>query len=128
MRINSKGSQQGFAILETIVALAILGSAGVALLSGAASGMKATSIIQERTIAQSLVRSQLEFVENHAYLTYPSIYPINPGLIMPPGWELSSSNVSLVHATDDGLQRVNVVVRHNGEPIFSVETYKVNRN
>lgn len=120
-------NQHGVTLLETLIALAILGIVAVALLSGLATGVKATSITEERAIAESLLRSQIEYVESLSYVSYPGQYLINPGLTIPASWELSSPTTSLVHATDDGLQKVAFSAIHNGNTILTIFIYKVNR-
>ena len=60
-------NEKGFALIETIVALAILGTVAVAFLSGLATSVKATVISEERAIAESLVRSEMEYIKKCAY-------------------------------------------------------------
>lgn len=120
--------QAGISLLETIVALAILGVVALALLSGLATGVTATSVTEERAIAESLLRSQIEYVESRAYVSYPAQYTINPLLNIPTGWAIPTPTTSLVHATDDGLQKVAVSAIHNGETVLTISIYKVRRS
>jgi len=120
-------SEKGFALIETLVALALMGIIGVSLLSGAATATKATTITGEQATAQSLVRSEIEYVKNYPYQYSASTYPVNPSLTIPAGWSVPLPTVAPVHATDDGIQSVNVTAEHNGETILTVEIYKVDR-
>ena len=122
-----KGSQSGMTLIETLVALAILGLVAATFLYGLATASKATIIANEQTIAESLVRSEIEYVKNCDYQYLASEYPIAPALTIPEGWVVPPPVVELVHATDDGIQKVTVTAEYNGETIFSVVVYKVDR-
>ena len=121
-------SQKGFSLVEILVAMAIMSLVGVALLSGLATGIKTTDVAEEHAIAESLVRSQIEYIENHTYVKYPSQYPLNPSLVIPIGWEVPVPAVSLVHATDDGLQKITVTAVHRDKTVLTLDVIKVNRN
>ena len=119
--------EKGFAIIETLVALALLGIIAVALLSGVATASKASSIANERAIAESLVHSEAEYVKSCAYQDSASEYPVDPSLTVPDSWTVPPPVVGLVHATDDGIQEVTVTAEHNGEEVLSLKIYKVDR-
>ena len=120
-------SEKGFALIETLVALALLGIIAAGILSGAATGVKATVITDDQAIAQSLVCSEIEYVKNYPYQYSVSTYPVDPTLTVPEGWVVPPPVVGPVHATDDGVQSVNVTAERNGEVKFSLEMYKVDR-
>ncbi|MFC1909405.1 hypothetical protein ACFLXD_06120 [Chloroflexota bacterium] len=119
--------ETGFAILETLVAIALLGIIAVAFLSAMATASKAHSITDERAIAESLVRSEVEYVKSLAYQYSATEYPVDPSLTVPQGWTIPPPTVSLVHATDDGVQKVTATAERNGESILSIVLYKVDR-
>ena len=121
-----RSGEAGIMLLEILVALAVLGTAGVAFVSALGTVSKATAIADERALAESLVRSQLEYVESYAYQAVPITYPADPALTIPAGWTITST-AALVHVTDDGMQKVTVQVTHLGKAVLSVVTYKVNR-
>ncbi len=120
-------NERGIFLAETIAALAILSIVVVALLSGVATASKATAVTNEQTIAESLVRSEIEYVKNYAYQSFPATYPVKPGMNIPWSWNVPAPTTEKVHVTDDGIQRVTVTAQHNGETILSVNIYKVNR-
>jgi prepilin-type N-terminal cleavage/methylation domain-containing protein len=120
-------SEKGFALIETLVALVLMGIIAVSLLSGAATATKATDITGEHATAQSLIRSEIEYIKNYSYQYSASTYPVDPSLTVPGGWVVPAPDVAPVHATDDGIQSVNVTAEHNGKTIFTVEMYKVDR-
>jgi len=119
--------ERGFSLLETLVALAILGVAAAVFLSSLATTSKATIINEEQTLAESLVRSQVEYVKSCTYQPGTSEYDVNPALTVPVNWSVPPPAVAPLHGSDDGIQIVTVSALRNGETILSVETYKVDR-
>lgn len=120
-------SETGAALIETIVALALLSIISVAFLSGLGTATKATVINSEQATAESLVRSQIEYVKKYPYQYDTSEYPVAPALTIPEGWTVPPPVVESVHATDDGIQKITVTAEHNGEAVLSLVTYKVDR-
>ena len=120
-------SEKGMSLIETAVALAILGIVAVAYLGGIGTSLKSTTIAKIQVTAQSLVISEIEYVKNYPYQYSASEYPVDPALDIPLGWSVPPPVVGLVHATDDGIQKVTVKAEYNGKKIISMVTYKVNR-
>ena len=120
-------NEKGFSFIETIVALAVLGLVAVTFLSGLFTTSKATIITKERAVAESLARSELEYIRNCTYQYDTNEYEVNPMLDIPKGWGMAPPVVELVHETDDGIQKVTVSVERNGETILSLFTYKADR-
>ncbi len=107
-----------------LMALAIIAIIAVAFVSALASAAKATSIDKERTMAESLARSELEYIKNS---TYSSSYDVDSSITMPSGWTIDPPVVSSVPARGSGIQQVVVSVIRNGREIISLTDYKVNR-
>jgi len=120
-------SQKGFALIETLVALGIFGLVAVTSLSGMATITQGNVIASERATAESLVRSEIEYVKRCAYQYDASEYPIDSTLTIPQGWSLAPPAVEPVHATDDGIQKITITAEHNGKSVLSIEIYKVDR-
>jgi len=59
--------QRGFTLIEVIIAMALLGIIAIAFLGALATASSAIIISDERTTAESLARSQLEYVKNQDY-------------------------------------------------------------
>ena len=120
-------SEKGLAFIEAIVALAVLGLVAAAFLSGLCTLSAATIVTGEHTVAESLARSQLEYIRNCTYSPDTEEYEINPMLDIPEGWSIAPTFVEPVHQTDDGIQKVTVCVKRKGEAVLSLFTYKVDR-
>ena len=120
-------SELGYSLMETLVALAIIGIVAAIFLSGMATTTKANIITDKKATAESLVYTEIEYVKNFAYQYDASLYPVDPALTIPEGWAVPQPVVELIHATDDGAQKVTVTAQHNGEEVLSVNVYKVDR-
>lgn len=120
-------NEEGFALIEASLSIALLGIIGVCFLSAITTGTNASFITDEKATAQSLVRSEIEYVKNYPYDYFTSEYPVDPSITIPAGWSIPTPSVGALHATDDGIQSVNVTAEHNGETILLVEVYKIDR-
>ena len=120
-------NEKGFSFLETILALAILGLVAVAFLSGLGTSVKASMTTQERAVAESLARTEIEYIRNCTYEYDTDYYDVNPAIDIPEGWSMAPPVVEPVHETDDGIQKVTVGVKRNGETVLSLFIYKVDR-
>jgi len=122
-----KHNESGAALISTLVAVAIAGILAAAFLSGLATATTAIHIADELTVAESLARSEMEYVRDYAYQYDATVYPVDPLLDIPTGWVVPTPAVELVHATDDGIQKITVSVEHNGKTVLTIEDYKVDR-
>jgi len=72
------GSAKGLTLVETLIAVAILGAIGVALLSGMYTGYRSLAISQEKTYAESLAKSQVEYIKSQPYISVLNYDPSDP--------------------------------------------------
>jgi len=71
------GNSRGFTLIEVLIALAILGVAGVAFLTALTTASTAIIVGDERTTAESLVRSELEYVTSQPFCSPPWSYNVS---------------------------------------------------
>jgi len=121
------GSEKGISTIEVLVGIVLLGLVAVSYLGGVGTGTQATVITKEQAIAESLVRSQAEYVKGCAYQYGASEYPVDPTLDIPEGWTVPPPAVVPVHSVDDGMQEATVTAQHEGETVLSIVIYKVAR-
>ena len=123
-----KKNERGFTLIEVLVALAIVSLVVVAFLMAINTAAKANIIANERTTAESLARSQMEYVKGIGYVDAPTSYtaaPIPQGHI-DAGYSATITALPLQNP-DDGIQRITVTVERYSEPVLTLEDYKVNR-
>ena len=136
-------NEKGISLIEVLIALAILGLVAAAFLSGLATASMSLFIADERTTAESLARSQMEYVKNLGYqLADPgdevvyfkiadipeaegyTIWSINRAgdtvedIIGVP-WYSDLPFVDEDVEIDAGLQKIRLVVKHHGKEIFT---------
>ena len=117
------GEERGLGLVETLVAVAILGTSVVAFVVALSTGSIAVGKQGEEVVAQGLAQAQLEDTKSQAYDTEASTYPT---IESPDGYTVSVV-VSAVPNADADIQKITVDILHGGESIITVEDYKVNR-
>lgn len=122
------GHESGMALVETVIALAILGATAVIFLGGLMTVSKAAYIADERGTAVSLAQLQMEWVKAADYVYDATQYSAAP---LPDNKDYLGYSVSVtaepLHVPDDGIQRITIDVNRSGRPAFILETYKVDR-
>lgn len=116
------------ALLETLVALAVLGSVSVAFLSGLATTSRASMIVDEQTTAESLARSQMEWVKKISYTYEATEYSPQP-IFSGDDYIGYSASIAAerLHVPDDGIQKVTVIITHYNKEVIELVGYKVDR-
>ena len=69
-------SRKGMTGIEVIVALGLLGLTAVVFLGGLSTALKASYLADERSVAESLARSEMEYVKSQPYSTDPWSYTV----------------------------------------------------
>ena len=115
-------------LIETIVALAILGAISVTFLSGLATTSKAMFTTDEQTTAESLAQSQMEWVKNTDYVYDATQYSPAP---IPNSKDYINYSVVItaepLHDPDDGIQKITVTIKHSDKGLTKLKGYKVDR-
>jgi prepilin-type N-terminal cleavage/methylation domain-containing protein len=62
-----QGSSRGLTMIEVLIAIAILGIISIGFLSALATSSLSVALGDERTVAESLARRQMEYVKNQGY-------------------------------------------------------------
>jgi prepilin-type N-terminal cleavage/methylation domain-containing protein len=120
--------ETGQTLIETLVALAILGVIAVAFLSGLTTTSRVAYTADERATAESLARSQMEWAKNASYSYDATSYSIAP-IFATDDYINYSANIAAepLHDPDDGIQKITVIITRSGEVVFQLEGYKVDR-
>ena len=129
--------QKGVMLLEILVGLAILGAIAVAYMSGLTSTFNAIGISQEKVAAESLAKSQVEYIKTQDYVKVADYDPGDPAnryeLITVPsdltaaGYSVNiTTPVELISEMEGGfeLQSVNITVRRNNQQKLQISVYR----
>ncbi|MBI4328977.1 MAG: type II secretion system protein [Chloroflexi bacterium] len=136
--------QGGFTLIETLIALGLLGFIGVAFMSSMTSSLGATDLTDVRVTGENLVRAQLEYIRRQAYFRPPTapylIPPENapgayavppPGITPPPGYLMTLEIAQYCDSTGcyplDQIELVTAKVTREGRPITHVSNLKTKR-
>ena len=133
-------TEKGFSLLETLIALGLLGIIAVGFLSGLSTTFKAVMVSQERVVAESLAKSQLEYIKAQDYVLTADYNPADPEKryelidipadLVEKGYDIEISPPETIISPGDDefeLQSITVAVRRNGEKIITISDYKVGR-
>ncbi len=115
------GTEKGASLIETLVALALMGIIAVSFMGGLATSSKSRSIADEHVSARLIAESQMEDIKKQTYsFSYDTAQ-------IPPGYEGYSSTVAIDNMRNGNIQKITVAVRHHNRTIVTLESYKVNR-
>lgn len=112
------GAQRGSSLLETLIALGILGAVAGAVLSALSTGSMSTATLDEQVTVESLARTQLETIKSSPYDPAGDYLPMDI-----PGYSISVNTVII--AGDK--QEINVIISREGRPLMKVTDCKVDR-
>ncbi len=111
----------GIGLVESLVAIAILGIGVTALVTDLSAGSIAVTTQNEAAIAQGLAQTQMEVTKAAPYdpagTTYVSISA-------PDGYAVAINTDSDIFG-DKNIQKITVAVIHDTEKVLTLEGYKV---
>ena len=116
-------SERGFALVETLVAVAVLASALVVFLAGLSTDSLSTAESDRLSTAHEIARSQMELTKAAAYTAAPYSYPT----VTPPATYGVSASASTISGGDANIERITVTVTKDSVAVFSLEGLKANR-
>ncbi len=111
--------ERGFGLIEVLIALAIIGVIAAGFLLALGTSFKSLMLADDLTTAESLARSQMEYVKKQVYdvnCTYLKIQS-------PPDYQIASNCTP----RKNGEQKITVTVRHHEVEVVTLEGYKVDR-
>ena len=153
-RLSSKATKAfgrasgGFTLIEVLIALALFAIIAIVFAGGLATASRAVLTADVRTRAESLARTQMESIKNEQYSPAPTEGVGNYTKInVPAGYSICSFNRTSPPAncgprilaipwdsgnntavpTDNGLQKITLVIMHDDRQVITLEGYKVDR-
>ena len=113
----------GISLVEAIVTIAIIGVALVAFSIALSTGSLAVNESDQEVTAQSLARTQMEFIKGYPYDPYAATYP---AVDTTDNYSISVA-VTPVPDADVNIQKVTATISRDAVVLLTVEDYKVNR-
>ena len=115
--------ETGITLVESLVAIAILGGGVLTLVLAMSGGALAVQENDQQVTAQGLARAQLEYTKSYPYDSGATTYPI---VSAPDGYGITVV-VAAVPGADSNIQKITASVARDGNVILTAEDYKVNR-
>lgn len=130
--------QGGFSLLETVIAVAIIGTIGVVLLRAVDANNRTTGRLDQQTVAQNMVSAAVEYIRsrtwdyNDDYSDLETSVPpeLNTSLTLSIVAECNNDGTDIFSGCDDNStwQRISLTVSAPGSgTIFRICTFKANR-
>jgi prepilin-type N-terminal cleavage/methylation domain-containing protein len=122
-----QGRSRGFTLLEVVIAIALIGLIGVAVLSALSTASLALIISDQRATAESIARTQMEYIKDNSATQYdgnltaphPQYLSKAPSILpLPANYSVNTTAVRLDldkpsdPSDDDGLQQITVTVTY----------------
>jgi len=145
-----RDDSRGALLIEILIALAILGIISTVFIGAMYTALHSARIADERSIALTLAKNEIEFVKQHpcstevpwSYtVTYTDGTPSFSGAPTPSWWPADPESLSWPSSPDfdgylvkisgteeeAGLQKVTASVEHGSETVLTLENYKTDR-
>ena len=126
MRKNQ--SELGISLIETVVALALLGFVAVIFLSSLSATAKGNFISDQAGTAASLALFETEAIKVADYVPGATQYDPAP---LPVNGDYTGYSVMVgaqsLHTPDDGIQKIMVDIYRSGKLVYSLQSYKAER-
>jgi type II secretory pathway pseudopilin PulG len=117
--------RRGIGLVETLVAIGILGVGVTAFVTDLSAGSIAVRVQNETTLAQGLAQTQMEVIKAAPYDKTGRSYPT---VDSPDGYTISIASAPVEgNENQKQIQHVSITIRHNENAILTLEGYKVNR-
>jgi len=120
-RINKMKNESGTTLLETIVALALLGIIASSILGALSTSSSARSVADAHAAARILAKSQMEYLREQTYAFSYDTAPIPSDY---PGY---TAVLNVDNIRNGNLQKLDVTIRYHNQDVETLESYKVNR-
>ncbi|MCJ7716010.1 MAG: type II secretion system GspH family protein [Anaerolineales bacterium] len=127
-------NEEGTTLVEELVSVAVIGIGIVILVAMITTGVIGVRLVDDKVMAESLARSQLELIKDSSYQAnptsdpYPTVVPI-PNYSVGVGieyWNETSSTFGSA-VQNDGLQKITITVSSDGNSLIQTAEFKVDR-
>jgi prepilin-type N-terminal cleavage/methylation domain-containing protein len=118
-------NQRGFSLLDVLVSLAIFSILSGGFLSALIDSTGAVISVDQKDSGRALAQSQMEYIKEQ---DFANSYSANSSILSEfPGYEIDSIIVATPTERDALIQEITINVTQNGEPVTSLQDFKVKR-
>ncbi|MCX7912595.1 MAG: prepilin-type N-terminal cleavage/methylation domain-containing protein, partial [Dehalococcoidales bacterium] len=122
-RLRRSAGQNGVSLIETIVAVAILGIIGTAFFSALMITTSARAMSEERTAAKILAEGIMEHVKKQPYAAE---YDVPSSLLATfPGY---AADIAVADERNGSIQKITITITHQNRAVLTLEGYKTDRS
>jgi prepilin-type N-terminal cleavage/methylation domain-containing protein len=115
--------EEGLTLIESLITIAIIGVVLVAFAVAMSTGALAVSESDQEVTAQSLARTQMEYIKGYPYDPFATTYP---AVDTTDNYSITIAVTSVPDA-DENIQKVTATISRDAEALIIIEDYKVNR-
>ena len=130
--------QKGIGLLETLIAVAILGAIGVSLLTALDTNARATRTLDEHVVATNLATAYIEAIKASSYaetyddvvadITIPPQYLVNVDITFTSDGDTTDGIDWGSYTGVETIQKLAVIVsREGGKPVLTICAFKTKR-
>jgi len=119
--IRKMKGERGFSLMETIIALGLLGIIATGFLGALTTAPQARFIADEKASAKALAESQMEYIKKQEYSVSYSPAPI------PDEYTGYAATIDTKLLRNSSIQKITVTITHNDKKITDLESYNVSR-
>jgi len=116
-------AQKGYALVEVLVALAVISIVAAGFISALQNSIQASTLADRKDTARSLAQSQMEYIKKQPFAVSYAPDTISSDYA---GY---SANITAANAAerDSSIQKVTISIYFGGKVVFSLDNYKARR-
>lgn len=128
-----RNSQKGFLLIEILVGLALMGIIAVGFTNGLSTTFKGVTVSQERVTAESLAKSQIEYIKVQDYIPVAEYDPVTncyelidiPADLVAAGYTVEINSPEAIISDVIELQRITIAIKRNARGKLIISVYRV---
>jgi prepilin-type N-terminal cleavage/methylation domain-containing protein len=124
--MRSIRKQQGFTLVEILVAMAILGVVSVGFIGGMTASSRAALRADQIDTGRAIAQAQIEWVKGQSFLSSGAYTTNDIIMAQYPGYSVAIA-ASTASQRDAFIQKITVTVSHNGAVVKQLQDCKVKK-